>query len=300
MMRQITIPPDSWPPYGDIDLHPDNFNCGERLKGKEVVRHEGDNPPGWGYWGGPVACAGSTPDFFSDDPNCCHYAALEYAPAVGHVNRKPLSHIYTPQNNSAYVYGAAINFTVHTMDTDGRVYRVDWLYRVNGGSWQSAGTTYSYPFSISTSSLAPGNYEVRADAYDTAQAYTVSESKFFTVAPPPTAGEVLASNAILYPGQYRMSANGQYMFIYQTDGNLVLYGPPPSWPAMVATMTFGSGGTWMRTTGNLEVWNSASPPILGWQSNTGQAGNASSYVWVKNTGHVAIIRPNGSQVVQWP
>ena len=42
---------------------------------------------------------------------------------------------------------------------------------------------------------------------------------------PSAQGDDMQPGEALYPGESIWSANGRYRFIYQTDGNLVLYGP---------------------------------------------------------------------------
>lgn len=282
-------------PYTGIDDLPLNPTCGDINAAKESKNQEGPSRPDVGDAGGIVDCG---PNSWTDSHGCCHpIETWAYAPEVGHLNRKPTSAIEYPPNNSSYVFGASITFNVHTMDSDGSVYRVDYIVKPVGGA-QFTVSGGAYPFSITSSGLTPGAYDVEAVAYDTAQQYTVSAPVRINVAPPPSATEVLASGGILYPSQYRTSANGLYSVIYQSDGNLVLYGP--GWVPIVWTATAGNGATYMNPSGNLEVYNSLNPLVLGWQSLTGNSGNANSYLWVKNEGRIALIRPNGSQIVQWP
>jgi hypothetical protein len=53
----------------------------------------------------------------------------------------------------------------------------------------------------------------------------------------PAQGSVMGTSSGLYPGDSLWSANGRYRFVYQTDGNLVLYGPGG------ALWDQGTGGT---------------------------------------------------------
>lgn len=214
-----------------------------------------------------------------------HYCSPQWS---AHINRKPVSHIRYPANNSTFLVGSTITFSLHTLDLDGSVVRVDYLVTPQGGS-QFTVSGGSYPYGLTVSSLPPGIYDIQAVAYDTADQYTVSETIRINVIPPPGASQVLASGAILYSNQFRVSGNGLYALLYQTDGNLVLYGPSG---AIAATMTFGApGGTYMNPNRNLEVYNAG--PVLVWQSLTGGGGE------VHREYRRAVIVSSSSVVCQW-
>lgn len=80
----------------------------------------------------------------------------------------------------------------------------------------------------------------------------------------------LTPNTTLAPNQSITSLNGRYSFIYQTDGNLVLYKryPNGSQKALWASGTNGKGGNRciMQGDGNLVIYNPANKPL--WSSNT--------------------------------
>jgi subtilisin family serine protease len=98
-------------------------------------------------------------------------------------------------------------------------------------------------------------------------------------------GEVLA------PGQSITSNDGRYKFIYQTDGNLVLYGPAR---ALWASNTYGrpAGMTVMQYDGNLVIYTPNGTPL--WSSSTHN--NPGSHLLVQDDGNVVIYRPGGTPI----
>ena len=85
------------------------------------------------------------------------------------------------------------------------------------------------------------------------------------------------------------SANGRYRFIYQSDGNLVLYdGGTPLW----ASGTNGKpvGVCIMQGDGNLVIYGRAQQYV--WDTATN--GNPGSRLVVQDDGNVVIYRPDGS------
>ncbi|KUM03619.1 hypothetical protein KIF53_21785 [Chromobacterium subtsugae] len=113
----------------------------------------------------------------------------------------------------------------------------------------------------------------------------------FTLPPVvPSENDRLHPGQSLQPGQYIDSANGQYRFIYQQDGNLVLYrGSHPLWAAASNGPT---GHCIMQEDGNLVIYVNNTPI---WASGTNghpmgtlvmqNDGNAVIYgaVWASNT-----------------
>ena len=104
-------------------------------------------------------------------------------------------------------------------------------------------------------------------------------------------GDHMQPGEVLNPGHSITSANGRYRFIYQGDGNLVLYeGGTPLWasdtsgrPAGVAIMQ-GDGNLVIYVPGNLPVWSSDT-----WQF-------PDSRLVVQDDGNVVIYRPDGTPV----
>jgi pimeloyl-ACP methyl ester carboxylesterase len=104
-------------------------------------------------------------------------------------------------------------------------------------------------------------------------------------------GDDMQSGEILNPGLSIASANGRYHFIYQGDGNLVLYdGGTPLW----ASGTDGRpvGVCIMQADGNLVMYARNGQPI--WSSDTWQ--HPGSRLVVQNDGNVVIYSPDGTPV----
>jgi hypothetical protein len=95
----------------------------------------------------------------------------------------------------------------------------------------------------------------------------------------------------LSPGQRRVSNNGQYLLILQTDGNLCLYdtGGVPHW----CTNTYGKNTQTaiMQTDGNFVLYDNQGHFL--WNTNT--PGHGSAYLTVTDDGNVVIY--DGSKVV---
>lgn len=96
---------------------------------------------------------------------------------------------------------------------------------------------------------------------------------------------------VLNPGQGITSPNGRYNFIYQTDGNLVLYG---SNGALWASGTYGRGvgKAVMQGDGNLVVYNGSNQPL--WASGT--FGNPGATLAVQDDGNVVIYRADHAAI----
>ena len=122
------------------------------------------------------------------------------------------------------------------------------------------------------------------------------------VNPPPGGGgggptapspDTLAVGARLYPGQAVQSLDRRFALTYQTDGNLVLYGPGgvPRW----STQAFSSPGyAEMQVDGNFVVYASDGTPI--WASGT--SGSRGGTLVVHNDGQVDITTAQGLVVWQ--
>ena len=96
---------------------------------------------------------------------------------------------------------------------------------------------------------------------------------------------------VLNPDQAITSASGRYRFIYQGDGNLVLYdGGTPLW----ASGTDGRpvGVCIMQGDGNLVIYARGGQPI--WDSVTWQ--HPGSRLVVQDDGNLVIYRPDGTPV----
>lgn len=288
MMRQV----ERESILDDLDALPLGPTCGD----VEALRFIGEVYGPEGPSGeGPIA--GCSLGSFSDDSGCCHPETPLLLEASGW-NRKPIVHITSPSATGLSLTApASFSAVAHGFDLDGSISRMDW--RIDGVVVRSQivgqnGPPYQ-PWSANIS-IAAGRttpYVLDVVAYDYVS-YTISAPILVNVSGPPPATSVLASGEILYANQYKTSPNGAYYLIYQTDGNLVLYGPAG---AILATMTFGTpGGTYMNPDGNVQVFNAG--PVLVWQSGT--SGNPGAQLRVLDSGRVALVRPDGTVVVQWP
>ena len=104
-------------------------------------------------------------------------------------------------------------------------------------------------------------------------------------------GGGVASGDTMYAGQLLnslTSADGRFTFVYQGDGNLVLYlqGGVPLW----ASGTSGAGQALLQGDGNFVIYNGAGTPV--WASNT--AGNTDDRLTVQSDGNVVIYSSGGS------
>jgi hypothetical protein len=101
--------------------------------------------------------------------------------------------------------------------------------------------------------------------------------------------DVLAAGAALAPNQARTSSDGRFTFVYQGDGNLVLYqsGAGPLWASHTAGTS--AGRTIMQGDGNLVIYDGGNQPV--WASGTD--GNPGAQVLVQNDGNVVIYTTAG-------
>ncbi len=108
--------------------------------------------------------------------------------------------------------------------------------------------------------------------------------------PPTPSLDTLTSGARLYPGQAVQSRDGRFALTYQTDGNLVLYGPGG---ARWSTQAFSSPGyAEMQVDGNFVVYASNGTPV--WASGT--SGARGAILVVHNDGQVDITTPQGLSI----
>lgn len=95
---------------------------------------------------------------------------------------------------------------------------------------------------------------------------------------------VLSSGQTMYKGDQIKSPDGSYRFAYQTDGNVVLYGPSGAvWNNGKAGVA--SNKLVMQTDGNLVLYNNSTAV---WHTVTG--GNGSSYLEVQNDGNAVVYK----------
>ena len=89
-------------------------------------------------------------------------------------------------------------------------------------------------------------------------------------------------------GEYITSSSGRYRFIYQTDGNLVLYGD--GYRALWNSGTNGKPGNRviMQTDGNLVIYTDNDVPL--WHTHT--SGNPGAHLIVQDDGNVVVYTDN--------
>lgn len=106
----------------------------------------------------------------------------------------------------------------------------------------------------------------------------------------PATGDDMRPGEMLAPGQAITSSNGMYLFVYQTDGNLVLYrisDGTPLWHS--GTWGTAAGTCLLQHDGNLVVYRADG--VAAWHSGTWtQPGNA---LVVQNNGNVVLSTTNG-------
>lgn len=110
-------------------------------------------------------------------------------------------------------------------------------------------------------------------------------------------GNTMNPGETLLPGQSIRSANGQYEFILQTDGNLVLYNQENV--ALWNSKTNGAPVTicTMQSDGNLVLYENGTTNV---PYSSGTNGNPGSYLIVEDDGHVKIFDPNGTSIWSQP
>ena len=104
-------------------------------------------------------------------------------------------------------------------------------------------------------------------------------------------GDDMGTTEGLMPGRSIWSSNGQYRFVYQTDGNLVLYrnsNGAALWGLPISS-AYAPGRTIMQSDGNLVVYAANGSPV--WSSSTAGGGHR---LVVQNDGNVVMYRPDGS------
>ncbi|GAC1373288.1 MAG: hypothetical protein NVS2B15_07490 [Pseudarthrobacter sp.] len=96
---------------------------------------------------------------------------------------------------------------------------------------------------------------------------------------------------VLNAGDEVRSANGRYRFVYQADGNLVLYGPGG---ALWDSQTDGSpaGVCIMQTDGNLVIYTPGEEPI--WASTTDN--NPGARLVIQDDGNAVIYSTDSTPV----
>jgi len=105
-------------------------------------------------------------------------------------------------------------------------------------------------------------------------------------------GDSMEPGEVLRPNQAITSGNGKYTFVYQSDGNLVLYRNTDGedrWASNTENMP--AGAVIMHVDGNLVMYDTVLNPI--WMAYRWHPGNR---LVVQNDGNVVIYRPDGNPV----
>lgn len=111
---------------------------------------------------------------------------------------------------------------------------------------------------------------------------------------PPVAPDRLLPNQSLGPNQFIMSANGQYMLIYQVDGNLVVYDRALK-PIWASRTPWGYPGNFiMQGDGNAVIYGQFG--TAAW--NTGTMGHPGAQCVLQNDGNLVIYGP-GNKALWW-
>jgi hypothetical protein len=108
----------------------------------------------------------------------------------------------------------------------------------------------------------------------------------------PTAARLLASGEELRPNERRQAFGGTFTFVYQGDGNLVLY------RAGRALWSSGTAGqpaylAAMQGDGNLVVYARPAAPVFNTQTN----GHAGAQLFVESTGRLVLRATDGRELV---
>ena len=111
---------------------------------------------------------------------------------------------------------------------------------------------------------------------------------------PAAHGDTMSPGETLPVGGAIHSANGRYTFVFQADGNLVLYKTYPNHPQKPVWASHTSGRPIdvciMQGDGNLVLYDLDAHPV--WASNT--HGNPGSRLVAQDDGNVVIYRPNAT------
>lgn len=100
-------------------------------------------------------------------------------------------------------------------------------------------------------------------------------------------GDILPTNGMLQRGQRLISKNGQYIAVYQTDGDFVVYG---SGRLLWRSQTAGRDGDRlvMQGDGNLVIYKGSTPV---WATNT--VGGGAAYLVMQDDGNLVIYKHGG-------
>ncbi|MGE3974952.1 MAG: hypothetical protein AB7F59_10540 [Bdellovibrionales bacterium] len=108
--------------------------------------------------------------------------------------------------------------------------------------------------------------------------------------PPPTPPVMFKAGQSLKPNESFQSANGKYGLVYQSDNNLVLYGPNgPLWASNTSGLP-NPNAVEMQGDGNLVIYDKSGKPL--WASDT--SGHAGAYLGLHTNGQMVMYDRSGS------
>ena len=240
---------------------------------------------------GDQACEKDGFPGYGDNKNCCRQGVSF---VVQPDNVLPSGHI-TTLNNTKYPIGASGELTIHAYDLDSHIERVGWY--VNGVLTY---TSFAQPFSAPFQNAPAGVYSVQAAIYDdssTGAQYVWADGPITITVGNYFATDTLQTKGQLPQGYVLVSPNQGYYLQLQADGRLNFYS--------VATGLIASTGTYgaplhlrMDEDGNLVLRHQPFNAV--WQTLTGSWNNREAALRVLDTGKLALIKPNGATVWQFP
>ncbi|MDR3436515.1 LysM peptidoglycan-binding domain-containing protein, partial [Telmatospirillum sp.] len=234
-----------------------------------------------------------------------------------------VSGIYFAKNDYYNISGqvqavyAASGVQTTAYDAQGRVisttdymgYTVNYAYQWNGalatnglgtyGGWTKTTTDVDAGETSSDTTDAFGHEITKTDLGGQIYSFTYNKAGELvaqSTSNPLNAIQILGVNASLTAGQKVYSQNSQFYLTYQTDGNLVVYGPGGA--VLWASGTSGNAprDAIMQDDGNLVVYNSSGSP--NWASGT--VNNSGATLFLTNNGQLEIISATKSLVWSTP
>ncbi len=260
-------------------------NACDRQRGEEADTFVGPGAPA------VQKCTKSGSEGRNDGSGCCNLdLELRRSPSW---NILPIGHIMAPLSNTVVATGSSGQIKIDAADVDGTVYRVDWF--LNGAY---AATTWAPNLNLSYSNAPAGNYSIKAAMYDTAQEYAWTQPVTLIVGSY-YATDTLSSGQNLPAGWSLVSSNSAYYATLTSSGSFNLY--------TAGGVLLGSTGTsgppafmTMQNNGNLTLSLFPSNPQVAWQTFTGSVNNFGAGLRVLSSGKIAVIRPDGVVLMQYP
>jgi hypothetical protein len=147
---------------------------------------------------------------------------------------------------------------------------------------------YLYPHRHRKATACPGKHTM--EVWDSFYFATLERP----VAPlPPQGADRLLPTQRLSPGRHLLSQNGEFMLLYQTDGNLVVYNKAlqPLWNSK--TTGYSAGAFVMQSDGNAVIYNWGGVAL--W--STGTHGSKNAWCIMQNDGNFVVY--HNSRALWW-